>query len=111
MVREAMLSRVPAPAGNIHPIGTTGSPAAAARSYQAELQAFPGRPRLDAIRPLFPVVLLGIGAAGPTASPFPETPALAERERWVPAEASATPRLPPTSPRLSTPPSAPFPRP
>jgi 6-phosphogluconolactonase len=84
MVREAMLDRVPVPAANIHPIPTLGvTPEQAAKAYERELQLFHGEEVLDPDRPLFNVVLLGLGTNGHTASLFPGMPVLDERSQWT----------------------------
>jgi 6-phosphogluconolactonase len=84
MAREELLSRVSIPVGNIHPIPTERiTPQAGAQIYENELKEFYGSHELDAARPLFDATLLGLGTDGHTASLFPDTPALAERRRWV----------------------------
>jgi 6-phosphogluconolactonase len=83
MVREAMLSKAPAPPENIHPIPTDGSAEEAARLYERTLHQAYGSATLEPGRPLFDITLLGLGEDGHTASLLPGEPVLQERRHWV----------------------------
>jgi 6-phosphogluconolactonase len=87
MASETLLDRVPIPAANVHRIAGELEADEAAAQYETELRTFF---RLSAgVWPCFDLILLGLGVDGHTASLFPGTTALAERQRqvvanWVP---------------------------
>jgi len=105
MVAQALFSRAPVPPQNVHAVPTSGLPLKeAARRYEQDLRAFYGAERLDPSRPLFDLVVLGLGADGHTASLLPGRQEIEERERWVAPvpQGGAEPRITLTPPVLES---------
>lgn len=85
MASDSFLRRISVPTGNVHRIrGEHPYPAAAAREYEEDIRAF--FCKCDGCyheTPSFDLILLGVGADGHTASLFPGSDALLERDRLV----------------------------
>jgi 6-phosphogluconolactonase len=82
MAQRTLLDHVPIDLGHVHPMPADAEdlPAAAAAYEKAIRQIVPAGP--DAI-PRFDLILLGMGGEGHTASLFPETDVLKEKQRLV----------------------------
>ncbi len=79
LAAETLLSRVDLPKGHIHRIRGEESPEHAAGEYEEDIRRFFHPSPL----PAFDLVLLGVGEDGHTASLFPGSAALRERNRLV----------------------------
>ncbi|MBI3003159.1 MAG: 6-phosphogluconolactonase [candidate division NC10 bacterium] len=84
LARTHLLSRVPLTAPNVHRMRGEDPPAEAAAAFEADLRAAFGLPEGRRV-PRLDLVLLGLGEDGHTASLFPGSPVLEERERLVAA--------------------------
>lgn len=104
MARDILLSHVPIPARRIHPIPVSGNAACAAEDYAKLLQNMYGATAFELGRPLFDLVLLGLGSDGHTASLLPGQSVLDDREKWVSAVLSGReePRITLTFPAIES---------
>lgn len=105
MAHKALFSKVHIPPQNIHQIPTGNqNPEIGAEMYEKHLRDFfHSKPLTETIRisenitfPSFDLVLLGMGTDGHTASLFPGSNFLEEREKWVTAvkEGAGSPPVP-----------------
>jgi 6-phosphogluconolactonase len=83
MAREALLDHVAIPGDQIHRVPTELPADEAASAYERTLRHVFGAVGDDV--PIFDLVLLGMGEEGHTASLFPGSPAVADRQRLVAA--------------------------
>lgn len=84
MIELALLLKAEIPPAQVHavPVGEKSAAAAAARYQEVMREVFRSLPNRE---PTFDLVLLGVGADGHTASLFPGTTVLDEKEDWVAA--------------------------
>jgi len=78
MIYGILIDKVPIPNGQVHPIHGVCDSSQAAEEYEALLRRF-----FAGVPPRFDLVLLGLGVDGHTASLFPDSPVLEEREHWT----------------------------
>ncbi len=78
LVHDMLLSRVSIPKENVHRITGEHGASRAANDYEQDLRSFFS---LESF-PVFDLVILGVGVDGHTASLFPGSPLLDERDRW-----------------------------
>ena len=82
MVHTNLISHIPIPDGNIHPIQCEEDPKGEAERYEQILRSH-FSPKTSA---RFDLILLGLGTEGQVGSFYPQSMVLEEKERWVVAE-------------------------
>jgi 6-phosphogluconolactonase len=89
---EQFLSKASIRESHIFPIPVNGTPAEAAELYEEQIRSFFKERMLYSLNttPMFDIVLLGMGGDGHTASLFPKSSALDEKQKLVVAVKAPT---------------------
>jgi 6-phosphogluconolactonase len=82
MVHKNLLSKIPIPDENVHPVQCEEDAQGEAERYEGILQAH----FLPEASPRFDLVVLALGSQGQMGSLYPQSRALEARERWVVAD-------------------------
>ncbi len=90
MARLTLLSRVPVDMAHVHPIRCAADVAAEAARYQEVLRT---KTKEESAVPVLDLVFLGLGLDGHTASLFPGSSALQEKQCWVVGVTEAAPKV------------------
>ena len=85
------LNQLTIPAGNIHPMSSRKPPPAAADDYEHELRRHFSH--IAGGKPVFDLIVLGVGEDGHTASIFPGDHSAVETTRWVTVVKGGTPHV------------------
>lgn len=84
LVKTSLLDHISIPEENVHAVNTDGTDInEASIAYEKELQKYYGDSNLMPQKFLFDITLLGVGSDGHTASLFPGTDVLNEKQAWV----------------------------
>lgn len=79
MVQKELLDQVSIAEGNLHPVSHDKTAELSAQNYEKELRRFF---RYNDGFPVFDLMVMGLGPDGHTASLFPGTAALKEKDKW-----------------------------
>jgi 6-phosphogluconolactonase len=85
MAFDALLQHVPIDASRVHRMAGELAPVVAAERYNHDLQTAFAAAEYPNVPPSFDLILLGMGEDGHTASLFPGTSVLSERDQWTSA--------------------------
>lgn len=86
MALKYLISNVPIPEENVHPVDTELSPALSAKGYEEDIRAYFERVKGRGATPAFDLILLGLGADCHTLSVFPGCRAVTESTSLVVSE-------------------------
>jgi 6-phosphogluconolactonase len=97
MAYRTMISHVPIPEANVHPVPVSSeSVDDAASKYERHLREFFSGKTPS---PCFDLILLGLGNDGHAASLYPGSPALSQKDKWV--DVVPKPGIAPFHPRIT----------